>query len=117
MRRPVRSWPTGLRLNPSTAVDRRGPEGWCGQTWALHHGVQASAGELPVFLEGDTEPVQHCLERLLASPEQLSGLFNLPCLLLLRYNQLRLQRLVNRFAPQDALQPRGHRGSGRRQPA
>jgi hypothetical protein len=79
--------------------------------------VQASAGELPVFLEGDTEPVQHCLERLLASPEQLSGLFNLPCLLLLRYNQLRLQRLVNRFAPQDALQPRGHRGSGRRQPA
>ena len=102
MRRPVRSWPTGLCLNPSTAVDRRGPEGWCGQTWALHHGVQASAGELPVFLEGDTEPVQHCLERLLASPEQLSGLFNLPCLLLLRYNLLGLQRLVIRVALQDA---------------
>jgi hypothetical protein len=32
--------------------------------------VQASAGKLPVFLEGDTEPVQHCLERLLASLEQ-----------------------------------------------
>ncbi|MCH9713570.1 MAG: hypothetical protein K0U63_03355, partial [Cyanobacteria bacterium] len=24
MRRPVRSWPTGPRLNPSTAEDRRG---------------------------------------------------------------------------------------------
>ena len=102
MRRPVRSLPTGPRLNPSTAVDRRGPEGWCGQTWALHHGVQASAGELPVFLEGDTEPAQHCLERLLASLEQLSLLFNLPCLLLLRYNLLGLQRLVIRVAPQDA---------------
>jgi hypothetical protein len=64
--------------------------------------VQASAGKLPVFLEGDTEPVQHCLERLLASLEQLSGLFNLPCLLLLRYNLLGLQRLVIRVALQDA---------------
>ena len=64
--------------------------------------MQASAGKLPVFLEGDTEPVQHCLERLLASLEQLSGLFNLPCLLLLRYKLLGLQRLVIRVAPQDA---------------
>ncbi len=50
------------------------PDGWCGKTWALHHGVQASAGELLVFLDADTEPGPQFLERLLASREQLGGL-------------------------------------------
>ncbi|MEB3360921.1 MAG: glycosyltransferase family 2 protein [Synechococcaceae cyanobacterium] len=50
------------------------PAGWCGKTWALHHGVQASTGELLVFLDADTEPAPQCLERLLASHGQLGGL-------------------------------------------
>jgi glycosyltransferase involved in cell wall biosynthesis len=50
------------------------PTGWCGKTWALHHGVQASAGELLVFLDADTEPTPQFLERLLASLEQQGGL-------------------------------------------
>jgi len=50
------------------------PDGWCGKTWALHHGVQASAGELLVFLDADTEPAPAFLERLLASHAQLGGL-------------------------------------------
>ncbi|MEB3166564.1 MAG: glycosyltransferase family 2 protein [Cyanobacteriota bacterium] len=50
------------------------PAGWCGKTWALHHGVQASVGELLLFLDADTEPAPGCLERLLACHEQQGGL-------------------------------------------
>jgi 4,4'-diaponeurosporenoate glycosyltransferase len=50
------------------------PDGWCGKTWALHHGVQASTAELLVFLDADTEPEPGFLERLLACHEQLGGL-------------------------------------------
>jgi glycosyltransferase involved in cell wall biosynthesis len=50
------------------------PADWCGKTWALHHGVQASSGELLVFLDADTEPEPECLERLLAWRERLGGL-------------------------------------------
>ncbi len=32
------------------------PDGWCGKTWALHHGVQAATAELLVFLDADTAP-------------------------------------------------------------
>ena len=32
------------------------PDGWCGKTWALHHGVQATTTELLVFLDADTAP-------------------------------------------------------------
>ena len=42
------------------------PEGWCGKTWALHHGVQASWGDVLVFLDADTEPAPQFLQRLLA---------------------------------------------------
>ena len=49
-------------------------EGWCGKTWALHHGVAGSKGELLVFLDADTEPEPAFLERLLACHEQLGGL-------------------------------------------
>ncbi|MFN7678650.1 MAG: glycosyltransferase family 2 protein, partial [Cyanobacteriota bacterium] len=50
------------------------PEGWCGKTWALHIGVQASVGEVLVFLDADTEPEPTFLERLLASQQALGGL-------------------------------------------
>ncbi|MEB3185269.1 MAG: glycosyltransferase family A protein [Cyanobacteriota bacterium] len=50
------------------------PAGWCGKTWALHHGVQASRGEVLVFLDADTEPGPQCLARLLARCEQQGGL-------------------------------------------
>lgn len=50
------------------------PEGWCGKTWALHIGVQASVGEVLVFLDADTEPEPTFLERLLASQQVLGGL-------------------------------------------
>jgi glycosyltransferase involved in cell wall biosynthesis len=50
------------------------PEGWCGKTWALHHGVQASSGEVLVFLDADTEPAPSFLESLLARWQQLGGL-------------------------------------------
>jgi len=50
------------------------PDGWCGKTWALHHGVLASRGELLVFLDADTEPEPEFLERLLAQHEQQGGL-------------------------------------------
>jgi glycosyltransferase involved in cell wall biosynthesis len=50
------------------------PEGWCGKTWALHHGVQASRAEILVFLDADTEPAPLFLERLLAQQEQQGGL-------------------------------------------
>jgi glycosyltransferase involved in cell wall biosynthesis len=49
-------------------------EGWCGKTWALHHGVQASKGELLVFLDADTEPSPEFLERLVADQQKLGGL-------------------------------------------
>lgn len=48
--------------------------GWCGKTWALHHGVLASSGELLVFLDADTEPGPDCLESLLAQRQALGGL-------------------------------------------
>ncbi len=50
------------------------PEGWCGKTWALHHGVQASRGEVLIFLDADTEPGPQALERLLAQWQRLGGL-------------------------------------------
>ncbi len=49
-------------------------EGWCGKTWALHHGVQASTGELLVFLDADTEPGPEFLQRLVASHGRLGRL-------------------------------------------
>ena len=49
-------------------------EGWCGKTWALHHGVRASRGELLVFLDADTEPHPEFLQRLVASKQELGGL-------------------------------------------
>jgi 4,4'-diaponeurosporenoate glycosyltransferase len=50
------------------------PQGWCGKTWALHHGVQASLGDVLVFLDADTEPAPQFLQRLLAQHEQRGGL-------------------------------------------
>lgn len=50
------------------------PADWCGKTWALHHGVQASTGELLLFLDADTEPGPEFVERLLARHEALGGL-------------------------------------------
>ena len=52
------------------------PEGWCGKTWALHHGVQASQGEVLVFLDADTEPAPPFLQRLLAQHELRGGLLS-----------------------------------------
>jgi glycosyltransferase involved in cell wall biosynthesis len=48
--------------------------GWCGKTWALHHGVAASSGDVLVFLDADTEPGPEFLDRLLALHQQLGGL-------------------------------------------
>jgi glycosyltransferase involved in cell wall biosynthesis len=50
------------------------PLGWCGKTWALHHGVLASSGEVLVFLDADTEPGPRCLESVVAMQRQLGGL-------------------------------------------
>jgi 4,4'-diaponeurosporenoate glycosyltransferase len=50
------------------------PAGWCGKTWALHHGVQASTGAVLVFLDADTEPGPEFLQRLLAWHQRLGGL-------------------------------------------
>ncbi|MEO1002846.1 MAG: glycosyltransferase family 2 protein [Cyanobacteria bacterium J06638_7] len=50
------------------------PDGWCGKTWALHHGVGASRGELLVFLDADTEPTADFLHRLVATWRRLGGL-------------------------------------------
>ncbi|MEY4352421.1 MAG: hypothetical protein RLZZ609_662 [Cyanobacteriota bacterium] len=50
------------------------PADWCGKTWALHDGVQASSGELLLFLDADTEPQPEFIERLLARHEALGGL-------------------------------------------
>jgi 4,4'-diaponeurosporenoate glycosyltransferase len=49
-------------------------DGWCGKTWALHHGVLASSGEVLVFLDADTEPEPGFLASLLARHRQLGGL-------------------------------------------
>jgi glycosyltransferase involved in cell wall biosynthesis len=50
------------------------PAGWCGKTWALHNGVQASSGEVLVFLDADTEPEPELLASLVARQQQLGGL-------------------------------------------
>jgi glycosyltransferase involved in cell wall biosynthesis len=50
------------------------PPDWCGKPWALHHGMQASRGELLLFLDADTEPEPEFMERLLARHEALGGL-------------------------------------------
>ena len=50
------------------------PPGWCGKPWALHHGVQASKGELLLFLDADTEPGPEFAERMVARHEALGGL-------------------------------------------
>ena len=50
------------------------PEGWCGKTWALHHGVEASSEEILVFLDADTEPAPDFLASLLACHRELGGL-------------------------------------------
>jgi cellulose synthase/poly-beta-1,6-N-acetylglucosamine synthase-like glycosyltransferase len=49
-------------------------EGWCGKTWALHHGVRASRGETLVFLDADTEPHPAFLQHLMATRQELGGL-------------------------------------------
>ncbi len=48
--------------------------GWCGKTWALHHGVKASRGEVLVFLDADTEPQPPLLHNLVAALEAQGGL-------------------------------------------
>ena len=50
------------------------PTGWCGKTWALHHGSLHSRGELLVFLDADTEPRADFLLHLVAVHQQLGGL-------------------------------------------
>jgi len=50
------------------------PAGWCGKNWALHHGVQASCGEVLVFLDADTEPESDLLAHLVGLQQQLGGL-------------------------------------------
>ena len=50
------------------------PTGWCGKTWALHHGVLESTGEVLVFLDADTEPAPEFLQRLVAAHDHLGGL-------------------------------------------
>ena len=50
------------------------PPGWCGKTWALHHGVQTSLGEVLVFLDADTEPEPDLLGSLVALQQRLGGL-------------------------------------------
>ncbi len=50
------------------------PSGWCGKTWALHHGVMASQADTLVFLDADTEPRPHFLASLLAQQQDLGGL-------------------------------------------
>jgi glycosyltransferase involved in cell wall biosynthesis len=50
------------------------PPGWCGKTWALHQGVQASSGAVLVFLDADTEPQPGLLGSLVALQQQLGGL-------------------------------------------
>jgi len=52
------------------------PQGWCGKTWALHHGVLASSGDVLVFLDADTEPCPSFLELLLAVHQQVGGLLS-----------------------------------------
>ena len=48
--------------------------GWCGKTWALHHGVKATCGEVLVFLDADTEPQPPLLHNLVAALEAQGGL-------------------------------------------
>jgi len=50
------------------------PARWCGKTWALHHGVAASQGELLVFLDADTQPAPAFLQNLVAASQRLGGL-------------------------------------------
>ncbi len=50
------------------------PPGWCGKTWALHHGSHSSRGELLVFLDADTEPGPQFLERFVAAQQRSGGL-------------------------------------------
>ena len=50
------------------------PTGWCGKTWALHHGSSSSCGELLLFLDADTEPGPQFLERIVAAQQRLGGL-------------------------------------------
>jgi len=50
------------------------PPHWCGKTWALHHGVRASRGEVLVFLDADTEPEPAFLESLVAALEEVGVL-------------------------------------------
>lgn len=50
------------------------PDGWCGKNWALHHGVNASSGDLLLFLDADTEPEPHLIDSMVALQQQLGGL-------------------------------------------
>ncbi len=50
------------------------PAGWCGKTWALHHGVKTSRAELLVFLDADTQPAPEFLQSLVAAWQNLGGL-------------------------------------------
>lgn len=49
------------------------PPGWCGKTWALHHGVATSSGDLLVFLDADTEPEPSLLASLVAQRQRLGA--------------------------------------------
>jgi glycosyltransferase involved in cell wall biosynthesis len=68
------AWQAGAGLPIQVLQSPPLPVGWCGKTWALHHGVQASSGEVLVFLDADTEPAPEFLERLLAQHQRLGGL-------------------------------------------
>jgi len=68
------AWQAGRGLPIQVLQPPPLPAGWCGKTWALHHGVQASSGEVLVFLDADTEPAPEFLERLLAQHQRLGGL-------------------------------------------
>ena len=50
------------------------PPDWCGKTWALHHGVLVSSGEVLVFFDADCEPGVDCVASLVAQQERLGGL-------------------------------------------
>jgi glycosyltransferase involved in cell wall biosynthesis len=52
------------------------PPGWCGKTWALKHGVEASRGDLLVFLDADTEPEPTFLASLVAAHARWGGLIS-----------------------------------------
>ena len=74
------------------------PADWTGKSWAIWNGVQASTGDVLVFLDADTQPAPEFLDRLLLEQHRSGGIVSVQPYHRMTHLYERLSALFNLLA-------------------